>query len=529
MLSLISTRHARASARVAADTRDAAPRSPRMRSSARRTAPADWTARATHYFDAAWHSSQTLRRLLKANLDDEALGLRKPPALLTGTMEAMLNSICPGLPDDVDSLRYFQQLLQLHLSALTAAELAQLGRLLKTLRFDHVVVESVIDDVMVAEHGFANGPPHCRQRTLMFSKDLYCALDEATQSAADAEAISARERLLTPSQAQQARDALAALSGRDDRGVTLTELASAANQLAQATGAPIKTSVAVAAFPLPPASSVSWQDGQLIIELHTLAALNETTNRWLHASLLRDMLELLLMHKLFDPSATLMSLSAAQRALLQREVEHVLSLPPTPADPALAARAAEVLARSVSFGTMQIYPTAGAMLGHAWISPVLSVVPDKSRKGIEAGKRYMRAGLRTEPAHCTVNEWDILWLSQQDNDKLYPAEQAWHLSVPVHWLKLQQAAEDTRKEWQHKRLPYRFIGTEPGMPPTGCRATVWHALQRAMDDDTRTLFGHFCRGLPDPESPTELALRTGQFMQWLHRLAQRPIGERSDL
>lgn len=530
MLSLINTRRVRTVTSRVSNVRAERPRSPQMRSSNRPSAPAGWNARASYYFDAAWHTSQTLRHLMKATLADEAVGLRKPPELLTLTMGVMLDSICPGLPDDAESLQWFHKLLRMHLSGLTVSELDRLQQLLKAERFDHVVVESVIDDFMVAEHGFANGPPHCRQRTLMFTNDLHHALEEAAQTAAENEAMTAQERRLTPAQAQQARNLLATLAARHARGgVTLTELACAANQLAQATGTPLKTELAVAADPLPPASGVSWQDGQLIVELRTLATLVETRDGKLNASLLRDLLELLLAHKLFGSPIDLMKLSVAQRVLLQREVEQVLSRPPALEDSAMAARSAEVLARRPSFGTMQIFPTAGALLGHAWISPVLSVVPDKSRKGIEAGKRFMRSGLRLDPVQCTVNEWDIRWLNPRENDEMYPAAHAWHQPVPVHWLKLQQAADETRLEWQSKGLPYRFIGTTPGMSATGCRATVWHAVQRAMDDDTRSLFEHFTLGLPEPESPTELALRMRQFMEWLTELASRPVVERGDL
>jgi len=291
----------------------------------------------------------------------------------------------------------------------------------------------------------------------------------------------------------------------------------------------VKTESAVAAHTLPPASSVIWQAGQLMVDSRVLEVLTETKNSALGASLLRDLLEMLLVRKLFGPMADLMTLSAGQRALLQREIEQVLSRPPSVTGSAISIRAAEVLARRSSFGTMQIFPTVGATLGHAWIAPALSVVPDKSRKGVEAGKRFMRSGLRLEPTQCTVNEWDIRWLSPSENDDMYPAAHAWHLTVPAHRLKLQQAADQTREEWQRKKLPYRFIGTEPGMPATGCRATVWHATQGAMDDDTRSLFEHFTLGLPEPESPTELALRMAQFMRWLDVLGSRSVKKHGDL
>ncbi len=533
MLSLIS----RQSSRVAplpspsstVRTRTPSRHAPRMRS-VLRPAPSPWTPHASYYFDAVWHTAQTLRHLLKASLAKETLGLRPTPELLAFSTAAMLDSIRPGFPDDTDSLACFHRLLQMHLSGLSADELRQLAQHLNAQRFDHVVIESVIDDVMVAEHGFANGPPHCRQRTLMFAKDFQHALYQATQTACDDDAALTSGRRLTSVQAQQARDVLASLAERHAHGgITLTGLVCAVQQLALASGTPLQTDMAVAAHPMPPASSVSWQDRQLVVELRTLTTLIETRDRQLHASLLRDLLELVLAHKLFEPPLDLMTLPEGERLRLQREVEQVLSRAPSVTDDSLPARAARVLARHAGFGTMQILPTVGAMLGHAWIAPVLSVVPDRSRKGVEAGRRFMRSGLRTEPAQCTVNEWDIRWLSARENDELYPAEHAWHLTVPAHWLKLQQAATDIREEWQRKKLPYRFIGTAPGMVPTGCRATVWQAVQRAMDEDTRSLFELFARGLPEPDSPTELALRMRQFMDWLHALARRSVGERGDL
>jgi hypothetical protein len=103
-----------------------------MRSSPRTVGAVPWHAKATYYFDAAWQTSQTLRHLMHASLADEPLGLHKPPELLMQTMESMLNSICPGLPDDADSLDCFQKRLQMHLSELTASELSQLQQLLNS-------------------------------------------------------------------------------------------------------------------------------------------------------------------------------------------------------------------------------------------------------------------------------------------------------------------------------------------------------------------------------------------------------------
>jgi len=81
------------------------------------------------------------------------------------------------------------------------------------------------------------------------------------------------------------------------------------------------------------------------------------------------------------------------------------------------------------------------------------------------------------------------------------------------------AAREVRHEWESLGVPYRFIGTTPEMPATGCRVTVWEAVQRGMTDDTLTLFKHYNSGLPDPQSPTELWQRLEGLMQWMETLA----------
>lgn len=507
-------------------------RSPQMHNVQPRAQPEGWYRphRATYFYDAAWHSAQTLRHLVRAVHADHALGMSPPPELLSLTLQTMLDSLCPGLEDDAASLACFRQLLQMHLSGLGAEELRRLSATLKQQRFDCVVTDMVVDDAMLEEHGFTNGPPHCRQRTLMFTPGLHDALDTAADAANEIDGRCDSSRRLTAIQAQDARDALAAFAAERLRSaVTLTGMASTANRLAQAIGLTAMTEVAVAATPLSPASSVAWESGQLIVEVRMLAALMASAEEGLHAEWARDLLELLLMQRLFGTSVTLASLTQEQRSLLLRSVEQVMSCVPRVADTALPALAAGVLDRAHSFGTIQVFPGAGTLLGHAWITPSLSVMPDKSRTAVPIGKRYMRPGGLLKPVQCMVKEWEIRWLTAQENEERYPAAQAWHLSVPAHWLKLQQAAEHTREEWQRKALPYRFIGIEPGMPPTGCRVKVWHAVQKAMDADTRRLFEHFRQGLPDPESPTELALRTGQFMDWLTALAKQAERRGADL
>ncbi len=508
------------------------PKPPRLCVSERRPAPYGWLThqRAPYYFDAAWQTTQTLRRLLRANLAAEDLGLRPPPEMLGQAVESLLQSISPGLQDDSESRACFDRLLGAHLSGLSADELETLASLLRAQRFDGTVMESVIDDPMIEEFGFANGPPHRRQRTLMFTSDLYLAIDEA-RDAASARALRGDTGLrITSGQARQARELLAACAARQSQlGVTLPQFCGIATQMAMAVGLDAAPATAIASSPLHPASTVTWQRDTVLVELSAWSALSLRNDSAVYAVLLRDLLELLLARKLAGSDVPVQALDDSLRSLLFAELERVLSLPPATTGPEMAAEAAAVLARGQTFGTVQVCPTSGVALGHAWIAPTLSAVPDRSQRGREIGLRFMRSGFRLEPEESRSNECEIRWLGAQESEELYPAERAWHLRVPADRLKLQQAAAAVMQDWQRRALPYRFIGTEPGMPATGCRMTVWHAVQLGMDDDARALFSHFRRGLPEPESPTELALRLEQFMHWLQTLAAQNDKPSTDL
>lgn len=532
MLALMNT-SARPATRLAASPLGTATmaNAPCLRSR-RNLPPPDWraTQRASYYFDAAWHTTQTLRHLLRANLAAKDIGLRPPPEMLAQAVDSLLHSISPGLHDDSESRACFDRLLQSHLSGLTADELERLAAELRAQRFDGTVMESVIDDPMLKEFGFTNGPPRQRQRTLMFTPDLYLAIDDARDAASARAARCDATRRLTPEQARQVREFLADCAARQaEVGVTLTQFCGVATQLALAVGLDAAPATAIATAALHPVSTVDWQPDALRVDLSAWSVLSLRNDSMLYAVLLRDLLELVLARKLAGPDVLLQSLDESRRSLLFAEVERVLSRPPKVTGPEMAAQAAAVLAREQTFGTIQICPTSGVALGHAWIAPTLSAVPDRSVRGKDIGTRYMRSGFRLEPEACRINEWEIRWLNAQESEELYPVERAWHIRVPVDREKLQQAAAATMEAWRRRALPYRFIGTEPGMPGTGCRMTVWHAVQRGMDDDARALFSHFLLALPEPESPTELALRFEQFMHWLQSLAEGNSRRSADL
>jgi len=235
------------------------PSPPLLRTARHRPAPAGWCfqQRATYYFDATWHTAQTLRRLMRATLAMDDLGLRRPPVLLAQATDSLLHTICPGLPDDAASHSYYRKLLHAHLSVLGSAELEQFALLLRAQRFGCAVMESVKDDEMHRGHGCDSSPPPRRQRTLMFTPDLHEAIGEAAKAAAAIEASFDAALRLSPAQAQRARDLLAAFASRHvEAGIALKDFTGIAAELAQAIGLAARPTRTIAATPLPPVSCV---------------------------------------------------------------------------------------------------------------------------------------------------------------------------------------------------------------------------------------------------------------------------------
>lgn len=50
--------------------------------------------------------------------------------------------------------------------------------------------------------------------------------------------------------------------------------------------------------------------------------------------------------------------------------------------------------------------------------------------------------------------------------------------------------------------------------------TVWHAIEQSMEPDALALFKHYNRGLPEPDSPTELWIRMHGLMEWIEQLTR---------
>jgi len=485
--------------------------------------------RASYYFDASRQTAKTLTTLLD-KLVDQRYDARQASAttMITNAMHALLHSLPAQQPDEITSRQIYQALLRAHLKMLDAPMLEKLRQTLEQSGFECLVTESVIDDPDYEEYGFSNGPPHRHVRTLMQTPDLLALLSQlqARREASVPGHTPHKAPVPLPENwAQATRDVLDK-SAREwaQRSPALSPmpvLLDAAKQIAAALDHPFRAQF-IQCSPLAHMhSTVNTMGENLLVDGAMASRLSFRNGPGLFAGALRDLLELMLLKKMFGDDAQLAFLSPPAQRALQKNLAQVLDhVAPSAADPALRTLAQTVLEQEAHFGKVMIIPPSGATLGHAWIAPHLSLVPD--RRGAPQtpiGTRFMQTGFHTQPEPVPVREWPARLLTEKENAQLYPSEQALQVTVPVDASRLQEAALQVADEWRRNNVPYRFIGTAPDMEATGCRVTVWQAVQKGMSDDMQILFKHFNSGLPDPDSPIELCLRLDSMMTWLHDLA----------
>ncbi len=489
-------------------------------------APAGWAGsqKRSYYFDAAHHTALTLKELLRvAPTGSEQLGVRPNSELLSDAMQSLVESVCPRLDDDFESRSYFNELLSMHLSGLSANELQALSSLLKAGGFNGVATESIWSDAVYEDFGFANGPPGTRQRTLMMPQDWQYLIDHLSETVAESEKKLTRGSLPNSVEARFTRHSLAfATQAWAASDHSLTSFSEICKDLCGTLGLSEGPAEVVIAATPSRASTVDWSGDKLLLDPRVHKALQNDPDGRVFNVVLRDLLEAVLARRMFGPHGHPLRLSPTNLMLLHRAIDEIAMQQPAVPSSAMSEAAARVIAQSPRFGKVQVMPLTGVALGHVWIGNALSVVPDRTQRPTEVGTRYLRAGGRLHPEECTVREWPIRWMSARENEDLYPPEHAWHITVPVPALKLQQSATQVAKDWKEQKLPYRFMGTDAGKPSQGCRASVLQAVEQGMDDEARALFTHFNAGLAEPDSPTEVALRMNRFMQWLRQLAALP-------
>lgn len=492
---------------------------PNVRSRPAVAPPATWTSQqATHYFDAPAQSALTLRTVLQAYYEPgHTLGRVPDEQLMVSAVNTLVASSCPQGAQDSESKAYFGMLLNMHLSGLEPEELKSLARALKSSDYDTVSSKAAAQEDIYDEFGFATGRP---QDAAVLPSDWHHLLNDAIDHSASIARRPLPGSIPGEAPCRAARQCLVDAALHWTNGAQpVTQLVAIAAQLSEALELPAAPQTGIAVKPSQRGSMVDWKDDALLIDRAAIEKLAGDTGGKLLGELLHDLTELLVTRKMFGPNAHPSRLCVADRTRMQKALLGILSAFPAAPEPALRAGAARVLANTGVMGKVKVLPTAGIALGHAWIDSQLSILPDKTRPSTYLGTRYMHAGFQLEPDECEVRQWPVRWLDATDNAALFPDEHAWHVTVPVGRERLKQAASEVAQQWKDEARPYRFIGTAPGMPSQGCRASVLQAIEQGMDDDARTLFAYFNAGLADPESPTELALRMNQFMQWLQIIA----------
>lgn len=101
--------------------------------------------RATYYYDAAHQSALTLRTLLKSVESGKQLGTATAHDLTVNAVHRLLASLCPREDDDSERHAYFSELLAMHLSELTAAEITTLQSVMKKAGFNGLLTSNVVD------------------------------------------------------------------------------------------------------------------------------------------------------------------------------------------------------------------------------------------------------------------------------------------------------------------------------------------------------------------------------------------------
>lgn len=475
--------------------------------------------RSNYYFDASHQSVKTLRVLLaECQSGAPRLGQHSPLKLLAQSFDVLLDSIRPGMDDDGESRDYFFRLLRMHLRGLAAPELQGLVKLLKSLPYDCYVAEPVSDVACLRDYGFTNGPPFHRQRTLLQSHEFFHLLEEIQQQAlirSSGQSTCSIEALAPIARTWLANCAAGWLLS--DK--SMLEILDAVRQLATLLDVPAIAKGVMAATLSSRASVVELQEAQLLIDRDVATHLVKDQSGKLFAYVLRDLLELLLTKKLFGNEIVPEQLTEEQRCDLLNCLTRIIDYGSPPAvATTLQAQAETIRADAKFFGKVQIMPTLGSALGHAWIAPVLSLTADTTQKSIKTGTRFMHSGFNLVARECAIREWPVRFLSSLENEHAFSADCAWQLPVPVEAERLQSAAEEIIREWREHGLAYRFTGSHAAVDATGCRITVWQAVQRGMTADALALFQHYNRGLPEPESPTELWLRLDGMMRWLEQM-----------
>jgi hypothetical protein len=481
-----------------------------------------YVMKARYYIDAAQQTAKTLRTLIQ-QIDNQYQSLGLPPnlQLLTNCMQRLLHSIKPGYVDEEQSKARYLDLLRMHLSSLNTNECLKLKSYLQSTQFKCSISENVIDDEFYLEYGFCNGAPHCSERVLFHTQNLFDCLDDLQRSQGVQKTNGSPITLLSAATKQELRDVLAqAAHYWPHSKQNLPDLLDIACRMGIALDLiSLPTQICVTELNLY-GTTARIKNEHVVIDLGIALDLQGNKNAALLNRVLRDLLEVFLIQKFTGTQTKLPDLQANDLRSVRLAIEQITeTYVPTITDHSLPLKARSVWSQSHEYGQIQIKPSAGISLGHAWITPDLSLIPDTSAPSDVIGMQYMHTGFHLRPQQNTIREWPTKFLTEKENTQLYPPESTWYLTVPVTKTRLQTSALGLIKEWKANNIPYRFANMDSNTTATGCRMTVWKAVQDGLEPDALTLFNHYNQGLAVPESPTELWIRLNGLMEWIKRMA----------
>ena len=478
--------------------------------------------KAGYYIDAAQQTAKTLRTLIQ-QIDNQYQSLGLPPnlQLLTNCMQRLLHSIKPGYVDQEQSKTRYLDLLRMHLSSLNSNECLRLNSHLQSTQFKCSISETVIDDEFYLEYGFCNGTPHSSDLVLFHTQNLFDCLDDLQRSQSAHKTDDIKITLLSDATKQELRDVLAqAAQHWPHSQQVLTDLLDIACRIGIALDfISLPTQICATELNLY-GTTARLKNEHIVIDLAIALDLQGNKNEALLNRVLRDLLEIFLIQKFTGTQTKLPDLQANDRRSVRLAIEQITeTYIPTVTDHSLPLKARSVWSRSHEYGQIQIKPSAGISLGHAWITPDLSLIPDTSSPSDVIGMHYMHTGFHLRPQQNTIREWPTKFLTAKENAQIYPPESTWYLTVPVTKARLQTSALGVIAEWQTNKTPYRFANMDSNTPATGCRMTVWKAVQDGLEPDALALFNHYNQGLAAPESPTELWIRLNGLMEWFKHMA----------
>ena len=503
---------------------------PIMRSSRRAHEPCIslWRQCATYYYDARWHTRKTFTHLVNAQVDAQKTSTLSPKAcsnsqLLTQQTDFFLHSLKPFVKDISESKKKYSALLQMHLSALDKSTIEKLSHYLQRQDYQCQITQSSNDDLISSEYDFCNESPYAKKELLLSTSELFDLLDSLLRANESDQSIPTFDISFT--EASALRNQLASCANDwIDSDKSLNAILRISRYLEWAVTGDISLNSVTTLNDEPGTSKVIIKNSMLCIDLLCVHELSRQINPSLFAVLLRDLLEIFLTKKILGLSTYCSDLSVIQRQRVWCVIEKITAQPP---NPSLVVPYRDHIKRLLNsshyFGKVHIIPASGAALGHAWIPPVLSVIPDQQKMGIAAGTAYLHSGARLKAGVSVIHEWPIYWLNATENEERYPSRLAWCQSIPIPKPQLELAAQQVVSEWKQNNHPYRFVAIAADSPATGCRSSVWNAIEKGMDSETRLLFDTFNRGLALPDSTIELWERLNGFMRWLEGIANNPL------